>query len=144
MRTATLTRRASSDAGTFGTLVLDNGWSCFTGELPWRQNLPDKSCILPGTYPVVWALSPRHGMCYHVQHTLGRSDVEIHSANWMGDESLGYKCELKGCIALGTATGTLDGQLAVLHSKDAISGLVTQLGPAEPFALTIIDPINQP
>jgi hypothetical protein len=136
VRKAILTRNETSDQGTFGTLVTDSGFTCRTGELPWRNNESGISCIPPGCYQVVWLESPAHGWCYHVQNVSDRKDIEIHSANWMGDESKGFQCQLKGCIAPGMDIGPLEGQKACLHSKDALDGLVSDLA-EQPFWLTI-------
>jgi len=128
MRTGTLTRIETGDEGTFGDLVLDSGWGCVTGELPWRNNLPGISCIPTGTYTAIPYNSQRHGPCYLLQNVPQRTDVEIHAANWMGDKSLGYKCELLGCIALGKSHGALAGQAAILRSQEAMHDFLTEMG----------------
>jgi hypothetical protein len=133
---AQLVRHYTSDEGTFGTLTLFNGTSFVTGELPWRGNQPGKSSIPLGVYTCNWRESPRHGWCYHVDGVEGRSDIEIHSANWVGDADLGYKSQLLGCIALGWSVGELDGQKAVLSSRDAIARFHEIMG-GVPFQLTI-------
>lgn len=135
-RAAVLNRQETGDAGTFGTLVLDNGKEFVTGELPWRNNAPSISCIPPGVYTCTWDLSSRHGYCYHVQGVYHRAGIEIHSANFMGDESKGFKCELLGCIALGLSRGILEKQMAVLQSKAAIEQFNDDLN-KETFQLTI-------
>lgn len=137
MRTATLTRNETGDEGTFGILVTDLGFTCFTGELPWRENATGTSCILPGTYVCQWLPSPAHGMCYHVEDVPGRADVEIHAANWMGDRSKGYQCELRGCIAPGESVGFPAGQKGLEESGDALKALIAHFN-EEPFELTII------
>lgn len=137
MKTAILTRGPSTQDGTFGILITDSGFMCHTGELPWRNNQTGISCIPPGTYVCRWRLSPTKGMCYHVDSVPGRTDVEIHAANFMGDKSLGKRCELLGCIAPGLEVGELDGQMAVTFSKDALVALVRDLA-QENFTLTIV------
>lgn len=126
MRFGTLIRDDSTDEGTFGVLTLDTGLVLQSGELPWRDlnadNVGDSqiSCIPPDIYTCVWELSHRHGWCYHLQNVLHRTGIEIHLANWVGDKSKGLRCELLGCIALGTERGLLFNQKALLHSGDAI------------------------
>lgn len=133
MRKATLTTNPSTDDGTFGKLILDDGTVYFTGENIWADNQPGVSCILPApkapsiTYLCRWFNSPKHGWCYLITGTEGRSMCEIHSANFMGDPSKGKVDQLLGCIALGMALGRLEPvpgsevfQMAVLRSKDAI------------------------
>lgn len=137
MRKVTLTRTETGDEGTFGTIVTDSGFSVYSGELPWRGNAPGKSCIPAGAYVCQKAVSPKHGPCYYITDVPGgRTDIEIHSANWMGDESKGFKCQLLGCIAPGRAIGELIGQKAVLSSRDALIGLEADLE-GEPFHLVI-------
>lgn len=137
MRIVILQREPSTDEGTFGKWVSDSGFSCFTGELPWRFNLPGISCIPALTYVCLWQFSPRHGYCYHVQDVPGRSDVEIHSANLMGDKSKGKKSQLLGCIAPGLIVEVREGQLGVWESKEALARLVADLK-EQPFQLTIV------
>lgn len=136
MRRAILTRVSKSDEGVFGELVTDTGYYCATGELPWQDNATGKSCIPSGVYRCTWRASPKHGMCYHVEDVPGRTDIQIHAANWMGDVARGKRCQLLGCIAPGKAVGLLEGQKAVLGSRDALKALEKDLEHAE-FKLTI-------
>ncbi len=129
MMKAILTRIETGDAGTFGQLICDGGYTCVTGELPWRDlnsdglGDPKTSCIQPGVYLCAWGLSPKYGSCYHVHNVTGRSHILIHAANWMGDAGKGFKSQLLGCIALGKEVGELEGQRAILASKAAVLGL---------------------
>jgi hypothetical protein len=139
IRSATLQRTSSTDEGTFGIFTSDSGFQCYTGELPWRNNENGISCIPAGVYDVVMAYSPKHGeQLYHVQNVPNREAIEIHPANWMGDKSKGFKCDLLGCIALGADQGELDGQQAVLHSGPAVMALERDMN-LNPFSLTILD-----
>ncbi len=137
MRKATLTRNPSTDYGTFGNIVTDSGFSCRTGELPWRDNKKKRSCIPAGVYVCEWDHSPAHGMCYHVRNVPGRSGILFHAANLMGDEEKGFRSELEGCIAPGLRVDEFKGQLALLHSRRALLELEEDLG-QEPFELTIV------
>ena len=128
MRSAVLIRTQTGDQGTFGEMTLDDGGIFVTGELPWRDNIVGRSCIPAGEYLCAWGASPKHGMCYHLQAVPGRTDVQIHAANWMGDDGMGYKCELLGCIALGLNLGVLDGQKAILSSKAALAAFLARIG----------------
>lgn len=136
MRRATLWREPSTDEGTFGSLLTDSAFHCKTGELPWRENANGASCIPPGLYVCMYRLSPIHGMCYHVENVPGRSGVEIHSANWMGDKAKGKKCQLLGCIAPGEGVAVLEGQKAVLQSRIALLALEAEFK-REAFELLI-------
>lgn len=137
MRKATLTRFEFSNAGTFGRVFTD-GYTCLSGELPVRENRTSESCIPAGVYLCTWRKSVKqHGMCYHLENVPGRSDILIHSANWMGDLRMGYRSQLEGCIALGLALGYLNGQRAILQSKSAIAEFADQMK-KESFELTIV------
>jgi len=142
MRTAVMKTKPSTDDGTFGLIVLDDGLSFATGELPWKNNDHGKSCIPAGTYRCHWIRSPKHGWCYQVMDVPGRDMIEIHSANFMGDVDRGKVSQLLGCIALGLSIGELtpspnqEAQTAVLHSKDAIATFDDALQTRD-FMLTI-------
>jgi hypothetical protein len=136
MRKAMLTRDGSSDDGTFGTFLSDSGFTCRTGELPWRDNAPEVSCIPPGVYNVTFRMSSKHGLCYHVENVPGRSGVEIHAANFCGAADRGKKCQLEGCLAPGLSVGQLEGQKAILESRQALLALQDEFA-EEDFELTI-------
>ena len=96
MRKATINRRASSSDGTFGKYISDSGLVLVTIERPWKDNKEDVSSIPLGTYECLWQFSKKHSCnLYHLQNVLGRTNVEIHSANV-------YQ-QLLGCIAPGHA-----------------------------------------
>jgi hypothetical protein len=145
VKTLYITRKPSTDQGTpgyfsFGSRVL----RCI--ELPWRDNAPGRSCIPPGTYRAELYASPKHGTVYMLQDVPGRSDVEIHAANFAGDSDLDWKCELLGCIApaesIGTMENTAEGQhkgqeqLAGISSRAALAEFMTWAG-GEPIEITI-------
>ena len=137
LRRVELVRQPSTDEGTKGILtVLDSKKTWVTGELPYKDDLPDVSCEKVGIYKVYWAQSVRHGWCYHLQVDDGRTDIEIHAANWFGDASKGKKCQLLGCIAMGKSFGILEGQLAVLASKQALQEFEIEMR-QQPFILII-------
>jgi hypothetical protein len=136
MRTAVIQRQKTSDNGTFGIFTLDDGVQFVSGELPWRNNEHGKSCIPPGEYLCKWITSPKHGECYEIMNVPWRDDIEIHSANWMGDASKGKLSQLLGCVALGKSFGILEEQPAILQSKTAISEFETNMK-HENFMLTI-------
>ena len=71
-----------------------------------------------------------------MQDVPNRSMVEIHSANFAGDESKGLHCQLLGCIALGKSIGILEDQQALLNSKVAVKEFMDILN-GEVFELTI-------
>jgi len=124
---AILTRLRASAQGTFGLLSLP-GFSCHMAELPWRDNLPNVSCIPAGEYRCVPRVSARYGRHYHLLGVPGRSMILIHSGNWAGDVVQGYRTHSQGCLLAGRHVGVLDGQAAVLASRAALSDLEAALG----------------
>lgn len=115
-----ITRLQSNDDGTFGRLVYKS-FACYSGELPDRNNEPNMSCIPKGIYKCVWTFSPRMKRpTYELRDVRGRSAIRIHSANFMGIPNPPKNKQVNGCIALGEALGTMNGQKALLRSAPAI------------------------
>lgn len=138
---AVLARTVTSDTGTFGTLAV-LGRDFISGELPDRDNAPDKSCIPPGTYLCKWTWSNRfQRKTYEVMDVPGRSGIRFHRANFCGDKSCGKKSELNGCIALGLKHGALDGQECILESGEAMDQFHELLNERD-FELTIEGAFN--
>jgi hypothetical protein len=132
MKTLTLTRTETSDQGTFGKFG-----NFFTGELPWRDNVHGISCIPPGVYPTVWEFSPKHNCNkYHVCNVPGRDMIEIHSGNFCGDITKGYKTDVEGCILLGNSMSIIGNQKIVSDSKRAVKSFEDTMQ-GEPFMLEI-------
>ena len=124
--TAFLLRETTSDQGTEGKLLFDT-FSCFTLELPWRDNQSNISCIPSGEYDATIRKSPKFGVTYWVLEVPDRSYILIHSANVAGDVSRGFKSHLNGCIALGRKRGTIYGQRAVLISRLAVKDFMAKM-----------------
>ena len=136
MRVVQLIRGGSDAQGTFGKLYAA-GFVRYTGELPWRENAAERSCIPIGRYECRWTPSPRfRHNTYRLFGVPGRSGVLVHSANFMGDASLGWRCQLAGCVALGERLGLMDGQRAILISAPAVRQFET-LMQHKPFILEI-------
>ena len=133
---ALLTRVESSDQGTFGILEF-RGHRFFTGELPWRNNASNVSCIPKGRYIASFTLSPRFKRkMYLVEPVKRRAGIRIHPANLMGDKAKGYRCQLNGCVSLGDKLGVIDGQKSVLLSAPAVRRM-EELAKGLPFELEI-------
>lgn len=136
---ALLTREDQSDQGTFGRLTCE-ALTLFTGELPWRENASSVSCIPAGTYNAVVTYSPRFGRgLYLVGAVPSRTGIRIHPANFVGDASKGFHCQLNGCIAVGEKLGWMDKQKVVLLSQPALRRLESVCR-RRPFQLEIRDP----
>ena len=106
--------------GTFGQIFVDKKLFGPTLEPPWRENRCNLSCIPAGEYPCRYAHSPRWGMVFFVEQVPGRSHVRIHQGNLGGDTELKLKTHTQGCLILGSYTGSLSGQQAVLNSLTAV------------------------
>lgn len=138
MSSVLLRRLETGDHGTFGWIVLP-GLALFTGELPWRENQSNLSCLPDGGYNVVWTYSPafRREM-YLLLGTHPRSGIRKHSANFMGDRTKGLRSQLYGCIALGERLGWMDGQKALLLSAPAVRRFESYME-RKPFRLEIVN-----
>lgn len=140
-------RGPSSDVGTFSAAVLSDGVRPSIDfdiiELPWRANKPNLSCIQVGTYQASVVKSIHFGFdVYLLRGIPGRSNIELHPANWAGDTTLGWYSDLLGCMSPGYEVGELaapNGKLqkAVMHSTDAFKELMNFTGGA-PLTVQII------
>lgn len=137
MKTVRLRRVSTGDDGTFGIITVA-GKQWFTGELPWRDNASDISCIPTGTYSCRMTYSNRFKTrLYELFGVPGRFACRIHPANFMGDRAKGKHSQLNGCIALGEKLGLMSGQKAVLISRPAVRSFEAALG-GEPFTLEVV------
>jgi hypothetical protein len=115
-----LTRLRRSDQGTEGIFSIPGlHFSCPCLELPWRENRSNVSCIPPGTYPLVWRESKKW-KAFHIQNVPDRSFILIHSGNFAGDVTKGWKTHVHGCVILGSKSGRIGGQKAVLASRPMV------------------------
>ena len=135
IQSAIVTRRSSSNHGTFGLLETE-GFSCFISELPWRDNVPQKSCIPEGSYTCVWIRSPKFGWCYTVTKVPGRGHILFHSGNYAGNVDLGYLSNSHGCLLPAKRLGYLSSQKAGLLSLPATQSF-NRFFNRQPFQLEI-------
>ena len=140
MRKATLARGPSTDQGTFGVLRFGNS-QCHTLELPWRNNLPQRSCVPTGNYECRLVRSPKFGNVYKLLSVPGRSNVLIHPANLGGDATLGWTTELQGCIAPCMRVGSMRNKSGAMQAAGLVSRPAVRLfmdwAANEPFELEI-------
>ena len=132
----TLVRSATGPEGTFGLLVFD-GTSFHTAELPWRRNKVGESCIPPGSYEVAWDTTGAI-VGYAIQAVPNRGNIEIHKGNWAGDTRRGLMSDAKGCILLGLDRRVLNGQAAIGRSEAAIDQFHKMMS-KEPWLLSIVE-----
>lgn len=94
--------------------TLQSVFSCFTLELPWKENQQNISCIPVGKYTVVPRYSEKYSYHLHILNVPGREWILIHEAN--------YVHQLRGCIAVGRDRVDINGD----GLKDVTSSLATK------------------
>ena len=116
--------------GTNGMLTYNGRLLCYTIELPWQNNAPQRSCIPEGSYALTRRYSQRFRDPLQVNGVAGRHYILLHPAN-------NALAELRGCIAPVTL---LTGEGMGAFSKRAcqvIFKLVWRKLEEGPFFLTI-------
>lgn len=89
----TLNRILTNQRGTYGTFTHDRNIVCYSLELPWLGNIPTRSCIPVGQYPLTKINHPRYQWCFKIDSVPLRSGILIHPGNTLADT--------KGCILPG-------------------------------------------
>lgn len=135
-------RMRRSSQGTVGIVMADGMQYCYSLELPWRQNRNNISCIPAGEYKVEMKKSPKFGNVYWVKKVSGREGILIHSGNWAGDVSEGFKSHVYGCILFGKQIGYLQGQLAILNSRITVKQFMNFMN-YKKFKLEILENFNE-
>jgi len=112
-----ITRQPSDAKQTLGEAVIlkegKNVFSCKTLELPWLNNLSQRSCIPKGQYRVRKRRSPKYGDHFHIQDVLGREFILIHQGN--------YHTQILGCILVGQTHTDINGD----GYRDVTNSVVT-------------------
>lgn len=108
-----LKRVAYTKEGTFGVLLVDGFPVCVTLEDPWNENKKNISCIPVGSYECVPHNGHRYKDTWKLKKVPGRVAILIHTGNTQKNT--------EGCILVGERYGELDGQHAILGSKNAMS-----------------------
>ena len=111
---------------------MDQTFSCFTLEPPWKDNEHEVSCIPPGHYRVESRYSAKFGDHLAVHGVPDRTAILVHVGNFRSDTS--------GCILVGDSISDIngDGQPDIIKSRATLHRLVTLL--TGPMALDIIGP----
>lgn len=108
------------DDCSFGLLTYE-GFKCFTLALPWKDNLPNISCIPAGEYKASKHTSPRNGECIAIHDVPGRTHIQIHSGN--------FTYQIAGCFLVGDSIKFLNGDLTpdITNSKNTLKALLNVL-----------------
>lgn len=106
---------------TIGTGYL-SGFNFFTLELPWLDNIKNKSCIPAGIYQYEVYDSPKHGLVLLLLNVSNRSMIEVHAGN--------YTRQIEGCILVGDSVKFLDGDAIpdVTNSKNTLKKVLDLAG----------------
>ena len=125
--------RTYFERGTNGVIkcTTNKTFICFSIELPWNNNLAERSCIPEGKYSIVMRFSRRHGLHFILQRVKGRSLILIHPANHA-------LRELRGCIAPVTLlTGEGTGSSSVKAFNKLKKRIMEAMDNNEPVFITI-------
>lgn len=128
-RVVEIIRLEESDQGTFGVLKIDKAVFCVTLEQNDEENRANESSIPAQQYICRRIDSPKYGETFEILNVPGRSDILIHSGNFINNT--------KGCVLLGTSYGQIYGQRAVISSDKAFYRFMEELKDEDSFHLTI-------
>jgi hypothetical protein len=109
---AVLVRNIDNGTETLGTLQVGQVFQCRTLERSYKNNLPNISSILIGTYTCSWKWMWRElRYRYQVMNVPNRTGVFLHQGN--------YFFESAGCIILGSQPQDINGdsQLDLINTK---------------------------
>ena len=106
-------------------------FSCYTLELPDKDNASNISCIPKGEYVVKPYHSAKYPNVYQIMNVENRDYILIHQGN--------YHTDIRGCIIVGDDTKDIngDGLLDVVNSKKTLEKLKDVLNYDE-FKLLIV------
>lgn len=116
-----LKRIAYRKKETLGIIIdsLTNLPICLILENPWLNNIPFKSCIPKGLYPIEPYSSAKYKNVFELKSVVGRDHILIHIGNTAKNT--------KGCLLPGSEFGELGGDFAVLSSGKAFKKLKSYL-----------------
>jgi hypothetical protein len=133
----TLERDVYTNDGIFGWLRVGD-LELATVELPWKDNVPFKSAIPVGTYPLKLGMYNRGGYpAYEILDVPGRGLIKIHVANTMD--------QLLGCIGPGLKRGYLapkpdmPARGGVVSSRAALERFMEEMNGAKTGTITIFN-----
>lgn len=135
MLTGVLVRYKRTTKETLGCLVV-GGQMFYVLEPTWRENKTNVSCIPAGQYKVMYlprSNSGKYKPCFYVSAVPNRLGILIHSGN--------IHKHTKGCLLLGTRSGKLVGNNAVLNSRYAMRKLTELIRATKEkhFNLEVVD-----
>ena len=129
MRLKRLTKDA--DTPTYGVLLNEGIPFTLTLERPWLENIPNLSCIPPGSYTAIRHKSPKFGETFWVQDVPGRDEILFHKGNIAGNSH--------GCILIGESFSHVLGEEGITGSKEGFAEFLRILEGVTEFNLEIED-----
>jgi len=133
---AILTREESNDKQTIGSMQLfDEGkelLSCYTIELPWKDNEKSESCIPEGIYSVSHRWSDSYGYHFIINDVPDREYILIHAGN--------FYTNTEGCVLVGEELYDIDsdGYMDITNSQQTLANLINSIPRGSDFELKII------
>ena len=128
-----LQRQKQYKTATVGTLHICTKnlvWSCKTLELPWKNNIPNESCIPVGTYRCERVKSEKFGETFILTDVPGRSGILFHCGNTVPKDT-------RGCILIGVGLDCTDRKPVLLASRAAMNTFRDMLSGFDSFNLVI-------
>lgn len=125
-----LRRFLSDDRFTLGAIVFQK-FSCFSLELPWKENRVNTSCIPIGRYKCSMVQSTKFGNVLLVHDVPGRSGILFHPGNDPADT--------QGCVLVGSRLD-LQASLPLLNSKQTFNRFLNKISSEEEHELIITYP----
>lgn len=132
-------RQRSTPYGTPGRLKLENGFSCYTLELPWHDNEKGRSCTIADVYRGrVWWSPMLKRPVIRLEDKHGRHDCLVHNGNFAADEididgdGVPEVTQIHGCTEVGAGYGDVmrrDGrkQWGIINSVKTLEALIASL-----------------
>lgn len=125
-----LKRLEKTDKCIIGSLQIDDLEVYSTLENPDLENQRFISCVPPATYLCRRTTSPRFGETFEIL-VPDRDHILFHAGNTAKDTS--------GCILIGSHTGWLNGNRAVLSSRKAVKRFMAALADVDSFTIKITE-----
>lgn len=125
------------EEGTFGILSF-RGFSCYTVECRWLDNMVAQSCIPPGHYSLERHNSPRFGECVIIfGNTVSKFPSPNHKRSYILIHPANFSYQLEGCIGLGDSFTIIDGLAAVSNSRKTVAEFLDLINIGETYDLHI-------
>ena len=130
MKTMRLKRIHGDETGTYGAII-DYRPFAVTLEDPWKDNLPNISCIPSGIYTCERIVSPKFGNTFQIMDVPNRTHILFHRGNTQEDT--------QGCILLGEKYEPVAGKPGIQFSGQGYREFMGKLTGINEFELVIFN-----